>query len=820
MVYQPKRSDIESLKINYDGEIHLAVGASKTQKKWKNQTMAWSDFLDRLGKPTITQETVADYKKMPKSEQDEVKDVGGFVGGWLKEGKRKRGYTQQRTLVTLDADSTTLDFWDDVSLLFDHAAAVYTTHSHLVKGPRYRLIIPLSRPVTAEEYEPIARKLAETFGMDNFDDTTYQSERLMYFPSHSLDGDYFTDYLDLPWADPDAILGDFPDWQDSSFWPESSRGHSIRETQAKKAGDPLEKRGIVGAFCRTYDIVSAIETFLPEVYGPTGRDDRWTFLGGTTSGGLVIYDDKFAYSHHGTDPVGDKLVNAFDLVRIHKFGDMDDDVKTTTRIDHRPSYKAMRSFAMEDASIRTLIQSEKLSQALDDFDGDLVETEEDDKDWFKKLDLDIDENGIIEPSARNLEIIVLHDPNLRKKIFMNSFSNRIEIKKNLPWRKIGQDKTWKDSDDAGLRVYIEKIYGIVNRGKVDDMLAQEIERNSYDPVKNYLDGLEWDGVERVETVLIDYLGAQDVPFNRVVMRKFLSAAVARIYVPGIKFDYMLVTSGPQGIGKTLLPAKLAGDWFSNSLEGVSGKDAYEAIQGVWIMEMGELSATKKADIEATKHFISKQEDIFRVAYGRHKSYFKRRCVFWGTTNDSEFLRDRTGNRRFWPVDVGLQPIKMKVWEMSDETRDQIWAEAVHMWKNGEELYLTDEEEKMALEQQEFHTESSSMEGEILDFLEIPITEDWYSRSKQERREYIQDWGTEIQEKGSEVRNKICVAEVWNELYCGESKNIHPAKAAEIRQVLNHMENWSKNNKEGDKGRLRFGAGYGRQVAYLRVPPPK
>lgn len=801
-------------KIKHDGEIHLAIGSSRTERSWKNRTMSWTEFVERLRRPTVTQETIADYKKMPKSQQDGIKDVGGFVGGWLKEGKRKRGYAQQRSLVTLDADSTTLDFWSDVQLLFDHAAAVYTTHSHLVKGPRYRLIIPLKRPVTAEEYEPVARKLAEIFGLDNFDDTTYQAERLMYFPSHSLDGEYFTDALDLPWVDPDEILGQYSDWRDASFWPESSRGHSIRATQAKRAGDPLEKRGVVGAFCRTYDIVSAIETFLSDVYGPTGRDDRWTYLGGSTAGGLVLYDDKFAYSHHGTDPVGDQLSNAFDLVRIHKFGDLDEDVKPNTRIDRYPSYSAMREYAMGLPEVRQLIQSEKLSQALEDFDGELDEIADEDVDWFKKMELDINEDGEIDPSAKNLETIMLHDPNLRKKIFLNRFSNRIELKGNLPWRKTDKDKTWKDSDDSGLRIYIEKIYGIVNRGKIDDTLAQEIERNSYDPVVEYLKGLSWDGVPRVETLLVDYLGAQDTTYNRTVMRKFLTAAVARIFVPGVKFDYMLVTSGPQGIGKTLLPAKLAGDWFSNSLEGVSGKDAYEALQGVWIMEMGELSATKKADIEATKHFISKQEDIFRVAYGRHKSYFKRRCVFWGTTNDNEFLRDKTGNRRFWPVDVGLEPIKCRVWDMDEATRAQIWAEAVQLFETGEALYLSGEQEALALEQQALHTETSSMEGEILEFLEIPITEDWYEKSKQDRRSFIQSYGTEIQEEGSVQRQRVCIAEIWNELYNGDSKNIHPAKAAEIRQILSHMDGWERHQKS--RGRLKFGVGYGLQTAFTRV----
>ncbi|MES5415216.1 phage/plasmid primase, P4 family [Enterococcus mundtii] len=382
---QPKKFP----NLKYNGEIHLAIGSSKTEKKWKNRSQNWSDFLQRLTTPTITQETVNDYKKMPKSRQDDIKDVGGFVGGWLKEGKRKRGHAQQRSLVTLDADSTSLDFWEDVKLLFDHAAAVYTTHSHLVKGPRYRLIIPLKRPVTAEEYEPLARKLAEVFGMDNFDDTTYQAERLMYFPSHSIDGEYFTDYLDLPWVDPDEVLSSYDDWRDASFWPESSRGHSIRESQAKKAGDPLEKKGIVGAFCRSYDIVSAIEEFLPDIYGPTGREDRWTYLGGSTSGGLVIYDDKFAYSHHGTDPVGDQLVNAFDLVRIHKFGDLDDEAKSGTPPQKMKSYRAMNEFLQENELIMAQMQKERLGEALEEFDAFEVNEE----DSIQTKWLTFDQNG-------------------------------------------------------------------------------------------------------------------------------------------------------------------------------------------------------------------------------------------------------------------------------------------------------------------------------------------------------------------------------------------------------------------------------------------
>lgn len=361
-------SEVKKLQLKYDKEIQISTAITKTTKKWKNQTLLWSDFVSRLSSPTITQETAEDYKKLSKTRQDEIKDVGGFVGGWLKEGRRKRGYVQQRSLVTLDADSTTIDFWDNVQLLFDNAAAVYTTHSHLVKGPRYRLIIPLSRSVTAEEYEPIARKIAEIFGLDNFDDTTYQSERLMYFPSHSLDGQYFTDFIDAPFINPDDVLAEYTNWQDSSFWPESSRGHSIREAQAKRAGDPLEKKGLVGAFCRSYDIISSIETFLPDVYASTGRDDRWTYVLGSASGGLVIYDDKFAYSHHGTDPVGDQLVNAFDLVRIHKFGELDEENKANTSPTKMKSYRAMNDFLQSNSLVIEEMTKERLGEASNEFD--------------------------------------------------------------------------------------------------------------------------------------------------------------------------------------------------------------------------------------------------------------------------------------------------------------------------------------------------------------------------------------------------------------------------------------------------------------------
>ncbi|MEG2291784.1 MAG: virulence-associated E family protein [Carnobacterium sp.] len=802
MLNEPK------IKASLDKELNISLGQSKTEKKWKNKTMLWSELLDRLNKPTVTQETVQDYHKMSKSKRDGIKDVGGFVGGFLKQGKRKADSVQSRSILTLDADTPSKDLWDDITILFDHAAAVYSTHSHTVDSPRLRVIIPLSRAVTAEEYQPLARKTAELFGMDNFDDTTYQPERLMFWPSHPIDGEYVFEYQDLPWLDPDEILNQYPDWRDSSYWPESSRGHSIRTGQAKKQGDPLEKSGVIGAFCRTYDIHQAIEAFLSDVYAPSDKEDRYTYLEGSTSGGLILYDDKFAYSHHGTDPVGDKLSNAFDLVRIHLFGDQDVEAKDGTPISKMPSMKAMKEFALEDKSVKGILVQDKMAEAKNDFD-EYVEA----GDWVEELELD--QYGNIDSGAKNLEVIFKHDENIQGKCFVDKFANRLVVKQNLPWREVGEDRFWKDSDDAGLRVYIEKLYGISHRGKIEDAFSQEIERNATHPVREYLNELVWDNVERIESLLIDFLGAVDSEYTRLVTRKMLIAAVARIYVPGIKFDHMIVTSGPQGVGKTLLPTLLAGDWFSNSLEGVSGKDAYEALQGVWIMEMGEMTATKKADIEATKHFISKQEDSFRVAYGRHKSYFKRQCVFWGTSNDAEFLRDKTGNRRFWPVDVGIMPNKFTVWnDLTPDYRNQLWAEAKAYWEQGENLFLTVEQEELAREQQQLHTEESALEGMIQEYLEVLITEDWYTLSRDERKSFIQGQGDDLVERGTIKREKICVMEVWAELLNGDPKGLMPAKSAEIRTILNHLEDWQK-HKTGT-GKLSFGKDYGGQTAYTRI----
>lgn len=794
-------------KIKYDGQISIATGRSKKETQWKNKNILWSALVDKLSNTTRTPETYAEYKKLPKTEKDRIKDVGGFVGGSLKNGRRKAENVANRTLLTLDLDYVNGDIWSSIELLFDFSVVMYSTHTHAPDNQRLRLVIPLSRPVLPDEYQAISRMVANDLGIDQFDDTTYEPSRLMYWPSTSSDGEYIFKVQDLQWLNPDDILNRYTfGWQDVSYWPESSRARAKINNDIKKQEDPLNKKGVIGAFCRTYTINEAINEFLSDVYAPGIDSTRYTYTQGSTTGGVVVYEDKFSFSHHGTDPTSSILCNAFDLVRIHKFGYLDEDAKPETPANRLPSFTRMNEFASADGKVMQTLGKEKMEKAQEDFG---IVKSEIDTEWVKKLEYT--EQGKLRSTISNFSLIIENEPLLKGKIAYNEFSNRAVVIGQLPWRSKDNKTDWNDTDDSGLREFIEKYYKISSVAKCADALALSFEKHSFHPIKDYLNSLVWDGAKRVDTLFIDYLGAEDNNYVRTITRKTLVAAVARVFVPGIKFDNMPVLSGSQGIGKSTIIKKLGKDWYSDSLTTVSGKEAYEQLQGVWLLEMGEMMATKKADIEATKHFLSKTEDIYRVAYGRRTSRFPRQCVFIGTTNDREFLRDKTGNRRFWPVDVGINKHSKSVFkDLTDYEIDQVWSEALELWKAGEALYLSGEEEKEAAKQQEEHSEESAKAGLIEEYLNKLLPENWYSLGVAERRGFIH--GTEFCEniEGTIRRDKTCVMEIWVELFNGDPKQLTPVQSREINDVLKGLNDWEKNVAP-----LSFGKIYGKQRAYTR-----
>lgn len=342
------------LEFKHDERLTIAVGRSRMDKKWKNKEITWSDLVRRLRETRRTSETITEYKKLSKTEQSQIKDVGGFVGGTLKSGRRTVESVASRQLLTLDADFAQPDFWDLVLFTLESpAAAIYSTHKHTADKPRLRLVLPLSRPVSPDEYQAIARRVAADIDIEQFDDTTYQPHRMMFWPSTPVDGEYLFSYNDDAFLDADAYLARYEDWRDQSQWPESSRVHAEIRQSAAKQEDPTTKKGIVGAFCRTYTVPEAIDKFLPGVYEMCASDDRYTYTAGTSAAGAVIYEDgKFLFSHHSTDPCCGKLVNAFDLVRIHKFRDRDDDARPDTPPGRLPSYQAMQELAASDERVK------------------------------------------------------------------------------------------------------------------------------------------------------------------------------------------------------------------------------------------------------------------------------------------------------------------------------------------------------------------------------------------------------------------------------------------------------------------------------------
>ena len=795
------------MTVKHDRALDVALGNSRKTKTWKNKTLRWSEMLDRLKTTTRTPETLAEYKAMSRDQQSNIKDVGGFVGGYCNNGSRSD--IRHRSLLCLDADFADGDLWTDWCLLYGNAAAVYSTHKHTPAKPRLRLVIPMARDVDPEEYQAIGRRVAEALGIDKFDDTSYQPQRMMYWPSTSQDAEYVFEMLDGPFLDPDVVLATYHNWRDVSSWPMSSRVAEVAKRTSAKQKDPTEKGGIVGAFCRAYTIQQAIEAYVP-AYVPCDEPGRYTYTEGSTAAGIVIYDDKFSYSHHATDPASGQLCNAWDLVRLHQFGELDKAIDQDTSATLRPSYKAMMQLAAEDAAVKAQLLADRTATAMNDFDvvedEETPETTETDKpkdDWKGKLKF-TDKGGLAQ-TIENAVIILKHDPKLAGALALNEMDHNIVALKSLPWRKVKDVSQWVDGDDAALRYYLERVYGMAGKDRIFDAVNVVAQQNKFHPVRDYLDGCEWDGVPRVETLLIDYLGADDNAYVRAVTRKTLVAAVARIYRPGCKFDYMLTLRGKQGIGKSALIGKLGGPWFSDTFTTMQGKDAYEQVLGVWLMEVGELAGMRKAEAETIKLYISKQTDRFRPAYGRRTQEFPRQCIFIGTTNEQQFLRDTTGNRRFWVVDTPNEP-RLDFWEdLTPEKVRSIWGEAVELYKAGEALYLPKELERTAREVQESYEEENPRAGIIAEYLERLLPTDWDSKDLFSRRAWL-----ESDAVGTVKRTTACTLEIWAEALGGNPDKIDRYVAKEIRDIMAGLSGWTH---QGAKQRTI--RPYGRQKYYER-----
>lgn len=791
--------------LQHDRQITISVGNSRKDVKWTARALSVSDLYERLSDSFTSSETLSDYVKLPKTQQDDLKDIGGFVGGTLEGGRRKATAVKGRDVVTLDFDSVPPYGVQNVLYTLEGLGCgycIYSTRKHMSTAPRLRVVIPTDRTMTADEYIPISRRLAEYIGIQMADPSTFEPCRLMYWPSHCADGEVIYQYKDAPFAYSDGILATYTNWQDFNEWPQVPSAITPQK-MAEKQEDPVSKPGVVGAFNRAYDIHRAMEEFLPGVYEETlDGSERYTFVGGSTSGGAIVYDDgKFLYSHHATDPCGGRLVNAFDLIRLHKFGQLDDDSKYNVPVNKLPSYSKMLDFATGLPKVVSELTQERANAALKDF-ADLVnknasDSEDDTLASTWRETLEVDSRGKIKSTIDNIRTILEYDPLLKGKFALNAFANRGEVLGALPWDIIGERRLWSDTDNNGLYWYLEKYYEISGRGNIDAALDVHAATHAFNDVQDFINGLTWDGVKRLDALFIDYLGAEDNAYNRAVCRKSFVAAVARAMRPGYKYDNMLILCGPQGIGKSTILDRMSRGWFNDCIRTFEGKEASELLQGVWLVEIAELDAFRRSDVSRIKQFLSLRADRYRAAYGRNVKELPRCCVFYGTCNQSDFLQDTTGNRRFWPVDVGVVPPTKNLLELDDAMVSQIWAEAKLYWQLGEATYLTGEMELMAIERQEKHREVSVREGLIEDFVNSKVPEDWQKWPIDRRRDF---WAQSAH--GDMVlvdRDRICAVEIYCELFNGSIKDMNNLNTREINAVIRRMDGW----KQYDKA-LRFG----------------
>lgn len=420
---------------------------------------------------------------------------------------------------------------------------------------------------------------------------------------------------------------------------------------------------------------------------------------------------------------------------------------------------------MSDKAVKAILARELKEAFASDFEdesgeeSEAEEVEPENTDWLEGMDMD-HKGTIFLSSAKNIDLVLWNDKSLKGIFAMNDFNGKPCLRRPAPWRKSRAEEPMKNVDFAGLRIFLEKTYGITGKEKIKDCLDLELYHKAWHPIQDYLNGLVWDQVPRVDSLFVDYFGASDSLYIREAARKTLCGAVARVMRPGVKFDLVTILIGDEGLYKSTFWKRLGKQWFSDSFFKVDGKDALEQIQGAWIIEIAELAGTRKGDSESVKHFFSKDKDEYRPAYGHVREEFPRQCIFVGTSNIFHILKDPTGNRRFNPITGDMAKSTKSVdLDLVGEEVDQIWAEAVFYFLQSEKLYLSAEAEVEAKAIREGHMEVDERGGLVSRFIEMPLPMNWLKMASFERAAYFNAGDFD---EDDVPRSEVTVAEIWVE----------------------------------------------------------
>jgi hypothetical protein len=697
-----------------------------------------------------------------------------------------------RDALTLDVDYPGESFRLKVQKK-DYAYILHTTFSSTDEEPRYRLIIPLSRSVSPDEYHVAAAAVMQDLGAEQFDAGSVQPERYMFRPSESRKGLFQYEVHQGPLADVSRLLEDFQ--SDLSEIPMPRVGKNKR--------DPFALEGTVGAFNRAYtDFDDLIREYdLPYV---SAGSDRWHLVGASAAAGMGICAPGLVFSHHANDPAYGQTCSAFDLARLHLFGWMDENAKPATPIHKLPSTDAMRDVASKDVKVVTELVGSDFAASME-ATAEAIEngSSEAPDNWRLAFQLN-SRTGTPTDDVFNWDLIVANDPAFAG-LFYNELSMAIETDTDLPWRVVVPGRETFDSGDrSSLLLYIEREYRIrPTRTYMDDLINDRAHRRRVNPVLDYLKTLKWDGVSRIETALP---GVRPTPYTRLAARKALVAAVARMFEPGIKWDHMLVFYGLEGLGKSFWVEKMS-KGYSSGLGRIGDKDTLITMQRSWIMTSDEGHSLRKADFDAQKEFLTRTADVFRMPYEREAGVHKRHCVIWGSTNDDVFLRRQEGNRRFLIVKC---EDKVDFDVLTDEYVDQVWAEAVHLYKAGEKLYLTQEEGLLAADNREPFTEEDALSGIIHEYVDRLVPADWDSMSPVDRQMWLMNSNDGMTALGTEPINMVCSIQIWVEALGRRYGDHKRVDLLEINTALKQLEGWV-----AVPGRKRV-PGYGPQLTFQRI----
>ena len=637
------------------------------------------------------------YKALPKSQQDDLKDVGGFVLGELRGGRRKAGAVLSRCAAVLDADNLGPGETENAVRRVEALGCgycIYSTAKHSQGAPRLRIVIPFSEDIPADEHEPVTRLLCQMIQpeMTWFDPTTAEPSRMMYYPAHCQDIDPVYYVGDKPLLDTRALLSRLKDWRDVTSWPRFPQEQTPARLAAKQ-GDPETKHGVVGAFCRVYDVPAAMDKFLPGVYEETDTPGRYTFTGGSTTGGAVLYDGgKFLYSHHATDPCGGRLVNAFDLVRLHRFEGLDDEAKPGTPPARLPSWVAMVKLAKTDEAVSEVLAREAFDTIA------------------RGMGPETDEEAAIALGRYEGELLTMDALRTTLRAFgisvrFNSVTRRVEI------RGLSPDYSVENAANTLPVFLLDTLKALrmknVTKNNVTDYLANIADINRYNPVLEMLHRVEWDRMDRLSMIL-RIMGVEPGSFHAMLVKKWLVQGVALAHNTLEHIEPssgVLTLQGGQQIGKTSLIRRIAvfSEWF---VEGATldmrNKDDIIRATGAWITELGEVDSTLQKEQSSLKAFITQRVDQIRAPYARESTYTPRRTSFCATVNPGQFLRDDTGDLRFWVVPTPAIDLKT-LFSLPVEWFMQLWAEAFRWWaENPNSFRLTnDEKKRLDVQNQEF-----------------------------------------------------------------------------------------------------------------------